>query len=754
AGAAGVFAATAPAALGSAATALPAPYATTPGDCAACDPALADGETWLYFDADGDGYGGAVKQQCAAAAIHDPQYLYETCLETYAAALLSGEASGSAAVYCEIAALDHRLQFVPNQGDCHQFDPRFHNGLSWFPDMDGDELGDASVPPVVCAFPVLGGATPEVCLNSRFAFPGCRDMVLAQCLTDADSATCEALESKMQWVTNGSDCNTFDATNAGTFLKDQDGDGFGDAQHGYCTQPATVPVVQNFLAFDCDDTKTSVGPPTTMYADDDGDGLGDPILQWSLCPGEYLPYPGQQVASLPNDGADYMKSPSAFESLAINDFFWGTWEGGFVTLCRIEEYEDKKGYSCIPKEYVAPYLPPDLTLPVLGSNEFQGVWNGSAEGDLVAEILYAYFRKPVILQNASNGEQRVLFEEPDSIAEGSTQRLVVGSIGGEKVAEACISLQGLLGGPLPVQVVSPKTFTYTLIQLKKTSLLWKVEQCARAMPGVYQVQVPQQDQPITVVFVENANGQGMQEIPMPNAVDAVPLKPLAYEYFQLFAQWPKDDTDADWLGITLEELVGLDPSIADTDGDGASDGAEYYVAHHNVGPAKDAKQQIVYSDKEMSALVQTLSPMDQMVWNWEQACALQNADIFESKIRRLIPEKFYGAVTIKEAVAKAMPAYLTMVAKNNPLIKTTTGYLFGATLPSDEIYIDLHNSLLGMFKKPKGLLESAPHLPCRVFLHEAAHVFVVNMGTFDEHDIIDKQLSRFPYWSVPFGLEK
>jgi MYXO-CTERM domain-containing protein len=242
----------------------------TDDDCAGvADEGAVDAATW-YADADADGYGALASglQACAqpVGTVADA-----TDCDDADAAINPG-----AAEICN--GLDD---------DCDgDTDVDATDAILWYSDADGDGFGTPDATTLACDQP---------------------DNYVA------DDTDCDAADSNVnpdaEEVCNGidDDCDTaidVDATDAGTWYPDADGDGYGDSTQASiaCDQPAgslsnggdcddaaadvhpTAPETCDGIDDDCDaevdEDATDAG---TFYADSDGDGFGDPGSATKAC---------------------------------------------------------------------------------------------------------------------------------------------------------------------------------------------------------------------------------------------------------------------------------------------------------------------------------------------------------------------------------------------------------------------------------------------------------------------------------------
>jgi MYXO-CTERM domain-containing protein len=249
-----------------------------------CDGSVDEGAasaTW-YADSDGDGFG-------------DPTNSVDACVQP------TGTVSNPDDCDDTNALIRPGAPEVCN-GEDDDCDGPADEGLpvdTWFADTDGDGLGDPSDAVTDCAQPSGTVDNADDCDDSDPGIGGVQtwfadtdgdgfgDVFTASIAcsappgTVADGTDCDDTANTVfpgaPEVCNGADDDCDGPADEGlpvdTWFADDDGDGLGDPSGAVtdCAQPTGT--VAN--ADDCDDTDPGVGAGQTWYADTDGDGFGD-----------------------------------------------------------------------------------------------------------------------------------------------------------------------------------------------------------------------------------------------------------------------------------------------------------------------------------------------------------------------------------------------------------------------------------------------------------------------------------------------
>ena len=247
----------------------------------------------FYRDDDGDGYGSSVRSvtRCDAPSGYVPAALGEDCDDS------DSHIHPGATEICDTTATDDDCDGLVNGDDPSVDSATF---VTWYLDSDGDGFGDHAHTAAACDAP--DGYVPDDtdCDDSDPAISPAGQEVCDDADADED---CDGLTD--DWDPS------VDPASLGTWYQDLDGDGYGDpaSVRARCDEAAGYVA----LATDCDDTDASIHPgaqevcdpydtdedcdgradnldrsasTATMsdfYADDDGDGFGDPDDHVTAC---------------------------------------------------------------------------------------------------------------------------------------------------------------------------------------------------------------------------------------------------------------------------------------------------------------------------------------------------------------------------------------------------------------------------------------------------------------------------------------
>ena len=204
-----------------------------------------DVQTTFYEDADRDGYGDADSSTLDCTA---PVGFVANALDCDDALPTTSPASYEV---CD---------GIDNDCDGSTDDSSAINTSTWYRDADGDGYGTSATSVESCDAPTGYVDNTEDCDDTDSA-------------VSPDAAEiCDELDNDCDGSIDGTD-----ATDAGEWFTDSDGDGFGDASSSTFACDAPTGTVDDDT--DCDDTDTAISPDATEIcnggADDDCDGLAD-----------------------------------------------------------------------------------------------------------------------------------------------------------------------------------------------------------------------------------------------------------------------------------------------------------------------------------------------------------------------------------------------------------------------------------------------------------------------------------------------
>lgn len=348
-----------------------------------------DALTW-YGDTDGDGYGVATEPILA-------------CEKPTAGAAVAGDCDDLD------AAVHPTADEVCNgfDDDCDGLiDPAESiDATDWFVDWDGDGFGDPSAGSTSCEAPVGTVANDSDCDDSTaLVQPGATE-------------ECNGIDDNCDGAVDPAD-----SVNASLWYADADGDGFGfeASTLASCTPPAGHVSVGE----DCDDANANVNPDAeelcngiddncdatidestavdaeTWYADDDGDGYGDPSIATRACdaaPSGYVAddtdchdahadaYPGSTETEVPGDGIDTdcdgVDACTDLDCDGLPDLAVGNHYDGDYSTNSYVYFQSGSDYSSSSAGSLATNGPHDVDAADL-------------DGDGYPDILYANFSTP------------------------------------------------------------------------------------------------------------------------------------------------------------------------------------------------------------------------------------------------------------------------------------------------------------------------------------------------------------------------
>ncbi len=223
-----------------------------------------DASAW-YLDADGDGFGDA--GQTATACYAPGGYVTDSsdCVDA------DSPAHPGATEICD--GMDNDCDGALDEADAA-------DAATWYADTDGDGYGDPAVAQSACSAPTSHVADATDCDDAN------------QDVHPQASEHCDGVDEDCDGAIDE------EAVDQATWYADQDGDGWGD--EGSSQQACEEPAEHVALAGDCDDLDELAWPDNqevcdgsdndcdgttdgadaadaqTWYADEDGDGFGDP----------------------------------------------------------------------------------------------------------------------------------------------------------------------------------------------------------------------------------------------------------------------------------------------------------------------------------------------------------------------------------------------------------------------------------------------------------------------------------------------
>ena len=210
-----------------------------------------DAATW-YEDADGDGYGTELYPTTACWLPDDHSAEGGDCDDA------NPDEYPGAPEYCD---------YIDNDCDKEVDEDDAVDATTWYRDADQDGWGDEADSLVQCEEPSGYVAQGSDCDDARAdVSPDGTEI----CDEDDADEDCDGLADDLD-----------DSTDSGsivTWYRDQDADGFGDADHS--VQHCDSPEGYSALDTDCDDSRSDVNPDATEVcdeddADEDCDGLAD-----------------------------------------------------------------------------------------------------------------------------------------------------------------------------------------------------------------------------------------------------------------------------------------------------------------------------------------------------------------------------------------------------------------------------------------------------------------------------------------------
>ena len=280
--------------------------------------------TYLYIDADRDGYGSTQKStslQCTYKVPSGYSTSNTDCNDSNATinpgtiwySDADGDSYGNAA--STTSSCTQPTGYVSNYSDCNDSDGSVAFTSLWYRDADGDGYGTSSVSTTSCNQPA------GYVHNSSDYNDGTTNITNIPPQTfyrDADGdgygSTSVSVYYSVQpsgYVTNNSDCNDGDSSlNPNTpWFRDNDSDGYGIGGPVFgCAQPSGY--ARN--SGDCNDYDSSLHPATVWYRDADGDGYGTSSTTTASC---------TQPTGYVRNASDYNDTTANITNIAPSTFY-------------------------------------------------------------------------------------------------------------------------------------------------------------------------------------------------------------------------------------------------------------------------------------------------------------------------------------------------------------------------------------------------------------------------------------------------
>jgi len=298
--------------------------------------------TFVYIDADSDGYGDYYdtgRLACLDATVSGNNL---DCFDNDAASqlgpvwYLDSDGDGMGDFFSPIRDCEQPDGYVADPTDCDDADPAVLGVSPWYIDSDGDGFGDPLTESIRCfASPdeVADGTdcddnNGEINPDTVWFMDGDGDG-----LGDDNVMATQCAPPAPNYVLEGGDCddNLADVGGPTAVFRDDDGDGYG-GQSGpaglRCPSPGFATNDE-----DCDDTDPAIHPETLWYPDLDGDGLGgEPAVEGCIAPLATLLIGGDCDDSDPDIGG-----PSTLYEDADGDG-WGRADGATILECQSDDY--------------------------------------------------------------------------------------------------------------------------------------------------------------------------------------------------------------------------------------------------------------------------------------------------------------------------------------------------------------------------------------------------------------------------------